>query len=1064
MPFWKCFPCRKFKNEETVIVLDHSNCALTDVPPDVLQYERTLEKLYLSSNRISALSPQLFYCQGMRVLCVNDNELESLPSAIGSLRHLHTLNLARNNISTIPENIISCKNLTHLDLSVNSLQKLPDAITGLIALEELVLNETNLEFLPANFGRLVNLKILELRSNNLITLPKSMSRLSNLTRIDIGSNEFTELPEVICQLTQLRELWIDVNQIRRVSPNVSNLRELKHFEAKHNLLTTLPNEISNWRNLEVLSISNNDVESLPFSIGMLKSLINLECESNQLRKLPDSICNLENLEELAINHNLILRLPRTIGMLRKLRYLCADQNVLRNLPNEICSCSSLVVLSVRENKIVELPQNIGHLENLEVLNLVDNYIEHLPVSVWSLTKLTALWLSDNQSQPLVPLQYLNDNTKSHLTCFMLPQQTAATANQPKYTQTLDCSDDDSTNSLLHQQTEQSQHEYFNGKKNANSLSQRIYFSNQQPQQGNRICFADDSGSQFGTNGVGSDPDSSPMRRIYFADEVKGSENLATRLMRSPTPYPKELRLMAKLVRTNQQQQQQLQQNNDQQYRNGMIVARVSPSGSSQIDDKHNLPENLPLPLPSTVSIVPGEGNGGVKEARILLNPNGNSVYLQQVPNYHFVDRNRTLDADIIVANNVPNDNSRMQYLKQPNIYADCRNNQIKNHVRQSPLIDINGDELYNNQIQQYYHNFHPTQQQQPIYPSLYQQQSQDIPSIDIASAKELLGNLSVSPSKTSSHSQISLNDLQTQATTKPPPYHIARIYTKKSREDLLSYDTFHNKIQHNHVSDGINNFNLDDRQNDNFFMPANVNGRSNNFNHQQNSNQFNDDQLINQYLNNNKNDYAISMVDNQNNNNSGVGLNQTFSVDCPDGRILSIQNAAYSPDSSTNVGNLTTETTIAAEAVEHYKNNEDDINRLKNSTPTSVQANIDGESKLPPPLRSGSTLGLASASASTSASASGSTTPWLFGLHKNPTVKQVAIKRDQTIGFEIIEKSNKGIFVSGTQPNTSAATLLHANDKLLEVNGYDFTKICLNEAQEILENSGPLINVMISRT
>ena len=58
----------------------------------------------------------------------------------------------------------------------------------------------------------------------------------------------------------------------------------------------------------------------------------------------------------------------------------------------------------------------------------------------------------------------------------------------------------------------------------------------------------------------------------------------------------------------------------------------------------------------------------------------------------------------------------------------------------------------------------------------------------------------------------------------------------------------------------------------------------------------------------------------------------------------------------------------------------------------------------------------------------------------------------------------KGIFVSGTQPNTSAALLLHPNDKLLEVNGYDFTKIGLVDAQEILENSGPLINVMISRT
>lgn len=46
-----------------------------------------------------------------------------------------------------------------------------------------------------------------------------------------------------------------------------------------------------------------------------------------------------------------------------------------------------------------------------------------------------------------------------------------------------------------------------------------------------------------------------------------------------------------------------------------------------------------------------------------------------------------------------------------------------------------------------------------------------------------------------------------------------------------------------------------------------------------------------------------------------------------------------------------------------------------------------------------------------------------------------------------------------------ADTLLKIGDKILNVeNIYDFTKINVESANRILENSGPIINLMISRT
>lgn len=108
-------------------------------------------------------------------------------------------------------------------------------------------------------------------------------------------------------------------------------------------------------------------------------------------------------------------------MLKKLRYLFADDNNLQQLPDEICYCNNLTVLSVSRNRINELPSNIGQLSELKVLNIVRNCISTLPVSLLQLRQLTSLWISDNQSQPLVPLQYIHIDNKSKLTCFMLPQ-------------------------------------------------------------------------------------------------------------------------------------------------------------------------------------------------------------------------------------------------------------------------------------------------------------------------------------------------------------------------------------------------------------------------------------------------------------------------------------------------------------------------------------------------------------------------------------------------------------------------------------------------------------------
>jgi len=439
-------------------------------------------------------------------------------------------------------------------------------------------------------------------------------------------------------------------------------------------LDTLPSELSNWRNVEVLSICSNSLEAFPFSVGMLKSLVTFKCESNGLTELPDSISYLEQLEELVLSHNKLIRLPSTIGMLRSLRFLFADDNQLRQLPDELCSCQQLSVLSVANNQLSALPQNIGNLGKMKVLNVVNNYINALPSSMLNLVNLTSMWLSDNQSQPLVPLQYLDASTKTQLTCFMLPQVTFK------------------MNSIQAQQQAQEQYEF-------------VYANQQQPHvsPSRRICFAEEATilSNAKAQPAPSYPSFVAAPPTPTPDQMAGS----VRLMRSPTPYPKELRQMAKYVR---QAQAATTSANASEVREARVVA----NGQVHCDNSN---ANQDVVDQATASAIYG------------IAPEPSHIYgvYQQAQQ---------------MAHPVPT----QEYYGLPLVNYEAHYQQLYVEANTPlPTTHLNGDQDYELQ---------PLQQQQ-------QQQSMQTPRLE------------------------------------PPPYHIARVYTKKTPEDLNLYESMRQRKQ-----------------------------------------------------------------------------------------------------------------------------------------------------------------------------------------------------------------------------------------------------------------------------
>ena len=91
-----------------------------------------------------------------------------------------------------------------------------------------------------------------------------------------------------------------------------------------------------------------------------------------------------------------------------------------------CQIRKLSYLNVQNLsfRLSTLPAEIDHIINLAVINLTANMIQNLPVSLMKLSNISAIWLSENQHKPLVQLvqDTCPETGQKVLTNFLLPQQ------------------------------------------------------------------------------------------------------------------------------------------------------------------------------------------------------------------------------------------------------------------------------------------------------------------------------------------------------------------------------------------------------------------------------------------------------------------------------------------------------------------------------------------------------------------------------------------------------------------------------------------------------------------
>jgi hypothetical protein len=154
-----------------------------------------VRQLIMAGFGVTEISESVAALDRLAVLDVSNNKLSgTIPGSLGRLRSLEQLYLESNRIETLPEELFQLANLTCLYLDSNALTgALSESLGNLKALKSLYINSNRLTSLPASLGDLVELTVLKVHSNQITSRLPDMSRLTKLVTLSLSDNAF-ELP------------------------------------------------------------------------------------------------------------------------------------------------------------------------------------------------------------------------------------------------------------------------------------------------------------------------------------------------------------------------------------------------------------------------------------------------------------------------------------------------------------------------------------------------------------------------------------------------------------------------------------------------------------------------------------------------------------------------------------------------------------------------------------------------------------------------------------------------------------------------------------------------------
>lgn len=162
---------------------------LTTFPPEIFDLADSLEVLDLSRNQLSTLPENLPRLHRLKVIFLNNNQFETVPEVLAQCPKLEMIGFKSNRINHLPANALPPQT-RWLILTDNQLETLPAAIGSLKNLQKLMLAGNRLTTLPPEMAACQNLELIRLAANQLTELPPWLLTLPRLSWLAYAGNPF----------------------------------------------------------------------------------------------------------------------------------------------------------------------------------------------------------------------------------------------------------------------------------------------------------------------------------------------------------------------------------------------------------------------------------------------------------------------------------------------------------------------------------------------------------------------------------------------------------------------------------------------------------------------------------------------------------------------------------------------------------------------------------------------------------------------------------------------------------------------------------------------------------
>jgi len=289
---------------------------------------------------------------------------------------------------------MKAKGVTNLSLKANEIQSLPSALVSLKSLVSMNLSENHLQELPSDLGTLSALQTLDISENEISALPKSIGDLSELRTLIAFKNLLTKLPDEIGQCSKLEEVNFFNNKMIRLPASFSNIPRLQDLNLGGNKLKTLP-KTDKWTSMKALKCHQNGLIMLP-SFETMTRITMIKMDMNRaLREMPEFGLGMSAVEHLELHHCDFSVIPDSINTMSALHTLNVQNNAIVKVP--VLKLPCLDIFNIGNNKVDELPQDLGaNCPKLRVFFCQNNQIAVLPDSMQTLSKLERVMCGGNK--------------------------------------------------------------------------------------------------------------------------------------------------------------------------------------------------------------------------------------------------------------------------------------------------------------------------------------------------------------------------------------------------------------------------------------------------------------------------------------------------------------------------------------------------------------------------------------------------------------------------------------------------------------------------------------------